>query len=169
MSRKAPFGPPLPVLAVLARRVEEEVEEEVETDIPLDIVMNTTADDDDVGDADIDIDDVEDQRRQQQQDNNSIATDGGDGGTRVDRFIDRTRWRWPWQRSWIKFIRYNLMLRVDLMATREEIEFIESRVERGLPIGRFEMKTRIWHPPPKSRGGGKSICGSVTGGKSVGG
>jgi len=52
---------------------------------------------------------------------------------------------WPWQTSWKRYIKYNLLMRVEWIAMREEVDFIESRQERGLPHTRYEMKTRRWN------------------------
>ena len=52
---------------------------------------------------------------------------------------------WPWQTSWKRYIKYNLLLRVEWMTIQDEVAFIESRQERGLPHARYEMKTRQWN------------------------
>jgi hypothetical protein len=62
---------------------------------------------------------------------------------------------WPWQTSWKRYIKYNLLIRVEWIAMREEVDFIESRQERGLPHARYEMKTRRWNAETEG------CCGSV--------
>ena len=52
---------------------------------------------------------------------------------------------WPWQHSWRRYIRYNLLLRVEWIAQRDEAAFINSRQQRGLPHARYEMKIRKWN------------------------
>mmetsp|Transcript_3949 Transcript_3949/g.9538 ORF Transcript_3949/g.9538 Transcript_3949/m.9538 type:complete len:427 (+) Transcript_3949:129-1409(+) len=52
------------------------------------------------------------------------------------------------------------MLRVEWMAIRDEIAFIESRQERGLPHARYEMKTRRWSPKPACDGASCSAASS---------
>ncbi len=52
---------------------------------------------------------------------------------------------WPCQTSWKRYIKYNLMMRVEWIAMQDEFAFIESRQQRGLPHARFEMKTRRWN------------------------
>lgn len=52
---------------------------------------------------------------------------------------------WPWQTSWKRYIKYNLLLRVEWMTIQDEVAFIESRQERGLPHARYEMKARRWN------------------------
>lgn len=64
----------------------------------------------------------------------------------MSRLIQRCRnVVWPCQTSWKRYIKYNLMMRVEWIAMQDEFAFIESRQQRGLPHARFEMKTRRWN------------------------
>jgi len=71
---------------------------------------------------------------------------------------------WPWQTSWNHYIKYNLLLRVQWIALQDELAFIESRQERGLPHAQFEMKTRLWNA---SKEGCISCASSSIAGNSV--
>jgi hypothetical protein len=105
--------------------------------------------------------DVDEEEQQQQEDVSAAAAAATTSTGMLSRFRNYVNnIEWPWQHSWKRYIRYNLLMRVEWIAQRDEVAFINSRQQRGLPHARYEMKIRKWNSQEGcTNAGGCSIVG----------